>query len=97
MTSRTITTQRPPLLGSILERAAWRVGLATADRIRIGRLTVVLPDGSVRTYGDTASAESAEIRIHDRQALVRMLMHGETGVWPMHAWQFSDAPHSNGL
>jgi cyclopropane-fatty-acyl-phospholipid synthase len=79
MTSRTITTQRPPLLGSILERAAWRVGLATADRIRIGRLTVVLPDGSVRTYGDTASAESAEIRIHDRQALVRMLMHGETG------------------
>jgi len=79
MTSRTITTQRPPLLGSILERAAWRVALATADRIRIGRLTVVLPDGSVRTYGDSASAESAEIRIHDRQALVRMLMHGETG------------------
>ena len=79
MTSTTITAQRPPLLGSILERAAWRVGLAAAERIRVGRLTVVLPDGSSRAFGDAASAEIAEIRIHNLQALVRMLLGGEPG------------------
>ena len=79
MTSTTITTRRPPLLGPVLERAAWDVGLTAAERIRTGRLTVVLPDGSAREFGDAASPETAEIRIHDRQALVRMLLHGETG------------------
>ncbi len=79
MTSPTITTQRSPALGSILERTALRVGLATAQRIRVGRLTVVLPDGSAMTFGDPASSETAEIRIHDGQALIRFLLHGETG------------------
>jgi cyclopropane-fatty-acyl-phospholipid synthase len=79
MTSPAITTQRSPVLGSILERTALRVGLATAERIRIGRLTVVLPDGSARTFGDSASSETAEIQIHDGQALIRFLLHGETG------------------
>ncbi len=30
-------------------------------------------------FGDAASAEQAEIRIHDREAYVRLLLHGETG------------------
>ncbi len=79
MTAPTVTTDRRTLLGPILERAAWRVGLAAAERIQIGRLTVVLPDGSSRVYGDEASSETAEIHIHDRRALVQMLVHGETG------------------
>ena len=79
MTSRTATLQPSTVLGSLLERAAWRVALATAERIRTGQLTVVLPDGSRRTFGQAGSVESAEIRIHDRQAFVRLLLHGETG------------------
>ena len=79
MTVRTITTPRPPIVGSLLERAAWRVSLAAAARIRVGGLTVVLPDGTRQLYGNQSSSERAEIHIHDREALVRMLVGGETG------------------
>ena len=79
MNAPTVTIRRSDVLRPVLERVAWRVGLATAARIRIGRLTVVLPDGSRRVYGDEAASEQAEIHIHDHQALVRMLLHGETG------------------
>ena len=79
MTVRTISTPRPPIVWSLLERAAWRVSLAAAARIRVGGLTVTLPDGTRHLYGDPASSERAEIHIHDREALVRMLVGGETG------------------
>jgi cyclopropane-fatty-acyl-phospholipid synthase len=82
MTAPTVPTtavRRPAAPGSLLERAALRVGLAAASRIRVGRLTVVLPDGTRRVFGDASSPEQAEIHVHDRQALVRMLLHGETG------------------
>jgi cyclopropane-fatty-acyl-phospholipid synthase len=65
--------------GGILDRLAWRMALAGAARIRIGSLTVVLPDGSRQVFGETASDQRAEIHIHDRRALVQMLLHGETG------------------
>ena len=70
-----------PAAASLLERAAWRVALAAASRIAVGHLTVVLPDGRRRGFGDPAAADGdrAEIRLHDREALVRMLLHGETG------------------
>jgi cyclopropane-fatty-acyl-phospholipid synthase len=63
----------------LLERLAWRAALAGASRVRIGCLTAVLPDGSRRVFGDPASDLRGEIHIHDRQALVRMLIGGETG------------------
>ena len=70
-----------PAVGSVLERVAWRVGLAAASRIAIGQLTVELPDGSRRVFGDKSAQpqDRAEIRLHDGQALVRMLLGGETG------------------
>jgi cyclopropane-fatty-acyl-phospholipid synthase len=70
-----------PAGGSVLERAAWWVALGAASRIAVGRLTVVLPDGTRRVFGDPSAAaeDRAEIRLHDRQALVRMLVDGETG------------------
>jgi cyclopropane-fatty-acyl-phospholipid synthase len=58
---------------------AWRIGLAGLARIRVGALTVVLPDGSSQDFGDPAAAERGEIRIHDGAALVQMLVGGETG------------------
>ena len=79
MSAPTLSVRRLALVDSVLERVAWRVGLAAAERIREGRLTVVLPNGARRVYGDPASDLTAEIRLHDREALVRMLVGGETG------------------
>ncbi len=61
------------------EAAAWRAALTMASRIRIGCLTVVEPDGRRRVYGDNSSDRRAEIRVHDRAAALRVVMHGETG------------------
>jgi cyclopropane-fatty-acyl-phospholipid synthase len=62
-----------------LASLAMRAGLAAASRIRVGRLTIALPDGRRSTFGDPASERHAEIRIHDEAAAVRILLHGETG------------------
>ena len=59
---------------------AERLGLAAAARIKVGCLTIVLPDGRRRLFGDPASDRRGEIHIHDEQAAVRILLDGETGV-----------------
>jgi cyclopropane-fatty-acyl-phospholipid synthase len=64
---------------SLLGRVAERVVLTGAQRIRVGFLTAVLPDGSRRSFGDPASDLRAEFHVHDREALVRLLLNGETG------------------
>jgi cyclopropane-fatty-acyl-phospholipid synthase len=71
--------RRRPAWLSVLEAAAWRAGLAMASRIRIGSLTVVEPDGRRRAYGDISSDLKAEIRVHDREAARRIILHGEVG------------------
>jgi cyclopropane-fatty-acyl-phospholipid synthase len=79
----------------LLERVARRVGLAAAARIRIGCLTVVLPDGSRHVFGDRASAQRGEIRFRDRRALAHMLLHGETGAGEAYmdgGWTSPDLP-----
>jgi len=58
---------------------AERLGLAAAARIKVGCLTVVLPDGRRQVFGDPASDRRGEMRIHDEEAAVRILLHGETG------------------
>jgi cyclopropane-fatty-acyl-phospholipid synthase len=63
----------------ILEQVARRIGFAAARRIRVGCLTVIMPDGSRHEFGDRASARRGEIRLHDERALARLLLHGETG------------------
>jgi len=63
----------------ILSRLAWRIGLGAAGRIGVGRLLVVLPDGERRTFGKEGATPTAEIHIHDRRALVKLLVDGETG------------------
>jgi cyclopropane-fatty-acyl-phospholipid synthase len=72
------STDRPQRL-SPLQRASFRVGLAAAERIRHGHLTITLPDGSVRSFGPEDATVRAEMRIHDPAALTRILLHGETG------------------
>ena len=81
MTTPSLTIGRPHVIGSLLERVALRVALAGARRIRFGRLTVVLPDGERLMFGDTAALaeDRAQIDVHDWEALVRLLVGGETG------------------
>ena len=80
MTSRSLPASvREPLTPASSRPTAQRVTLAAARRIRVGCLTVVLPDGSRRTFGDPASALSGEMRIHDPAALERLLLGGEVG------------------
>jgi len=79
MTQPTIVDRRPDLADSLLSRLAWRIAVAAADRVRVGRLVVVLPDGARRTFGDARAEPTAEIHIHDRKALVKLLVDGETG------------------
>ena len=75
------TTVRPlaGLTDRSLSSLAMRIGLGAAARIKVGFLTVVLPDGQRRSFGDQASERRAEIHIHDEEAAVRILLHGETG------------------
>ena len=79
MTTRTTAGRAPAIMDTILGKAAWRVGRAAAARMRVGCLTVVLPDGSREVFGDPSSPDRGEIHIHDHAALVRMLVGGETG------------------
>ena len=66
-------------LDPLLTTVAGRIGLAAASRIRRGCLTVQLPDGSRRVFGDRDSELRGEMHIHDLEALRRLLLGGEVG------------------
>ena len=59
---------------------AIRAGLAAASRISVGCLTVVLPNGRKRVFGDPTSERRAEFRVHDESVAQRMILHGEVGM-----------------
>ena len=97
MSAPSIPARRRRRVGSLLESTAWRIGLAAAERIRTGHLTVELPDGTRREFGDPHSTLRGEIRNHDAAALVRMLLHGETGGGEAYMdglWSSPDLPAS---
>ncbi|HEX2884291.1 MAG TPA: cyclopropane-fatty-acyl-phospholipid synthase family protein [Candidatus Limnocylindria bacterium] len=80
MTDRPLAAPVGGLFGSrLLADAAERILLRALSRIRIGRLTVVMPDGRRRVLGERESDVQGEIHVHDRAALVRLLIDGETG------------------
>ncbi|HEU0242646.1 MAG TPA: cyclopropane-fatty-acyl-phospholipid synthase family protein [Candidatus Limnocylindrales bacterium] len=79
MSQGTITRSGARPGNRTLAGLATRLGLAAASRIRVGRLSVVMPDGRRRVFGDPASTRTAEIHVHDEAAAVRILLHGETG------------------
>ena len=80
MTTPSLTIGRSSAIGSLLERLAWRVALSGArtDPVRAsdGR-----PAGwTRRVFGNAPRPQDqAQIEIHDREALVRLLVGGETG------------------
>ena len=79
MTTTSVPRRTVPITQAILARLAWRIGLGALAHLRVGGLTVVLPDGTRQRFGDPGSSLQGEIRIHDRAALVRILLGGETG------------------
>jgi cyclopropane-fatty-acyl-phospholipid synthase len=74
MTDRLATPIDP-----LLTQVAGRVALSAATRIKVGCLTVQLPDGSRRVFGDRTSDLKGEMHIHDMEALRRLLIGGEVG------------------
>jgi cyclopropane-fatty-acyl-phospholipid synthase len=81
----------------LLARLALRIGLAAAKRIRAGRLEMVLPDGSRHTFGNQEAERRAELHIHDRRALVKILLHGETGMGEAYTEGWWSSPDLVGL
>ena len=54
-----------------------------------------MPDGSARTFGEADSDRSAEIRIHDSAATLRMFLGGDTGAGEAYmdgTWSSPDLP-----
>jgi cyclopropane-fatty-acyl-phospholipid synthase len=79
----------------VLERIAVRVMLAAARRIAVGELTVQLPDGRRRVFGDPTTGPRAELRLHDPSAAVRLLLAGDTGAGEAYVdglWSSPDLP-----
>jgi cyclopropane-fatty-acyl-phospholipid synthase len=69
--------------------------LGAARRIRVGSLTVVMPDGSRRRFGERTSPHAGEIHIHEPAAGVRMLLGGEIGAGEAYmagSWSSPDLP-----
>ena len=79
MTVRSLTTRAGGSVDDLLTQVAGRVALSAASRIAVGNLTVRLPDGSVRVFGDRGSELRGEMHIHDLEALRRLLVGGEVG------------------
>jgi cyclopropane-fatty-acyl-phospholipid synthase len=79
----------------LMERAAERIMLAAAKRIQVGRIVVVTPDLRHRVFGDPISEHVGEMHIHDRAAIVRMLLGGDTGAGEAYMdglWSSPDLP-----
>lgn len=85
----------PVTPGRLVEQAAERVMVAAARRIAVGRLAITWPDGSRGVFGDPFSDRLGEMVVHDRQAVVRMLLGGETGAGEAYMkghWSSPDLP-----
>ena len=79
MSADSLTTGANGSLDSLLTQVAGRGALSAASRIAVGVLTVRLPDGSTRVFGDRDSELRGEMHIHDLEALRRLLIGGEVG------------------
>jgi cyclopropane-fatty-acyl-phospholipid synthase len=54
--------------------------LRMLSRIRVGALTLTLPDGKCHRFGDRATGFDAEMRFTDTQAIPRILLNGDIGL-----------------
>ena len=78
-----------------VNRVARRIMLAAARRIRVGRLTIALPDGARIVVSGAVNGPDAEIRIHDERGALRMFLGGESGAGEAYMdglWSSPDLP-----
>ena len=66
-------------LGRLFDESAERLVAELGRRLKIGRLTVRLPDGIRRTFVGEETGPSAEIHIHDMRSVWAILFGGEPG------------------
>ena len=66
-------------LGSLGARAAERAIAELGRRLAVGTLTVEMPNGSRDTFHGRQPGPSGEIRLHDLQAVWRIVLGGEIG------------------
>ena len=79
MNSRILGGRRSATSDPLLAGLSRRILFGLGERIQVGRLDVVLPDGTLRTFGDRLSDRTAEIHVHDSAAYLRLLRGGATG------------------
>ena len=78
MSTLTDTLQRSPA-DRLLQKSARQISLELARRIRVGVLTLDLPDGTRRTFPGAAAGPTAEIQLHDWRGLWQIFLGGEAG------------------
>jgi len=73
-----LTADAPAETG-LLERTGSAAVMASLDRIKHGRLTMTMPDGSTRVFGDAASPVRASLRVKRASFFRRVLLWGDVG------------------
>jgi len=76
---------------------AARFVLKSLERLSIGRLTLKLPGGSVRTFGQSGAQPCAEIEVTDWRFFRRVLLDGDIGFAEAYMEGFCDSPDLPGL
>jgi len=66
--------------------------LKALDRLTIGRLTVHLPDGTVRRFGDLSDSREAVLKIGDWRFFRRVLLDGDIGFAEAYMEGYCDSP-----
>jgi cyclopropane-fatty-acyl-phospholipid synthase len=71
---------------------AARFVLRSLDRLSVGRLTLRLPDGSVRFFGRADAQPAAEVDVRDWRFFRRVLVDGDIGFAEAYMEGFCDSP-----
>ena len=79
MNTRTAAAETLPVEGGLLERTGAAIVMSALDKMRNGRLTMSLPDGTLRVFGDADSPVRANLRVKRADFFRRVLMWGDVG------------------
>ena len=71
---------------------ASRFVLKALDRLSVGRLTMRLPDGSVRVFGGEGSGAAADLEVKDWRFFRHVLLDGDIGFAEAYMEGFCDSP-----
>ncbi len=90
-----LQTTRAPSFGLLVDESAERLIVELGRRLKVGRLTVRLPNGTQRTFVGDEEGPSAEISVHDLRTVWAILLGGEPGAGEAYMdgyWSSPDLP-----